>query len=131
MNLFYWSVRSFSRKGGDGVKGVDGWYHYFSQLRVSLNENLLQHPCNNISITSIPQLTNTFSYIYRLTIRISRDGNRLKYGFKRLLLNLYPKCNLHKQNLMYDFSVSVLKNLKKQSSEEMHIFKIYFQKSPA
>ena len=30
MDLLYWSVRSFSRKGGDGVKGLDGGYRFFS-----------------------------------------------------------------------------------------------------
>ena len=36
MDLIYWSVRSISSMGGDGVKVMDGGYRYFSQLRVTL-----------------------------------------------------------------------------------------------
>ena len=36
MDLNYWSVLSSSRRSGDEVKGVDGGYHYFSQLQISL-----------------------------------------------------------------------------------------------
>ena len=50
MDLIYWPVRSSSRRGKDGVKGVD---RYFSQKRhqfIRIVENLVQHPSNNISI---------------------------------------------------------------------------------
>ena len=36
MKLIYWPVRSSSRRGGDGVKRINGKHRYFSQLRVSL-----------------------------------------------------------------------------------------------
>ena len=52
MDLIYWSVRSSSRRGGDGVKG----YRCFSHLRPSLvrvHENLVQHPINNIWIGKV------------------------------------------------------------------------------
>ena len=39
MDIGYWSVRSSIKSGGDGVKGLDGGYHYFSQLRVSLYQS--------------------------------------------------------------------------------------------
>ena len=49
MDLINWSVRSSSRRGGDGVKGgvviLASFEFYFSRV----NENLLQHPCNYIS----------------------------------------------------------------------------------
>ena len=32
MDLIYWSVRSSSRRGGDGVKGVDVEYDYFNDF---------------------------------------------------------------------------------------------------
>ena len=35
MELTYWSVRSFSMSGGDGLNEVNGRYCYFSPLRVS------------------------------------------------------------------------------------------------
>ena len=34
MDITYWSVRSSSMKGGEGVKEVDEWDRYFSQLKV-------------------------------------------------------------------------------------------------
>ena len=39
MDLIYLSVLSSSRRAGDGVKGVDGGYCYFSQLRVLLYQS--------------------------------------------------------------------------------------------
>ncbi len=36
MEHIYWSVRPSSKRGGDGIKGVDGGYRYFSQLKVLL-----------------------------------------------------------------------------------------------
>ena len=40
MDLIYWSVRSFCKRGGYGVKGGE-WGNCFSQLQVLVNENLL------------------------------------------------------------------------------------------
>ena len=40
MDLFYWSVRSFYKRGGYGVKGGE-LGNYFSQLQVLVNQNLL------------------------------------------------------------------------------------------
>ena len=49
-DLINWSVRAFSRRKEDGVKGVDwGIVIYFSQLRA--DENLMYHPNKNISIS--------------------------------------------------------------------------------
>ena len=52
MDLIYWTVRLFSWDG-IGVKGVEGgivilasWELHF----IRVHENLVQHPCNNISI---------------------------------------------------------------------------------
>ena len=45
MDINYWSVHLFTRMGGDEVKGVNGGYRYFRQMRVnfiSVNENLVQ-----------------------------------------------------------------------------------------
>ena len=36
MDLIHWSVRSSSRKGGNGVKGMNGRDRYFRQLQISL-----------------------------------------------------------------------------------------------
>ena len=47
MDLIYLSVRLFSRRGGDELMEVE--YHF---IRFRVNENLLQHPSNNISIPS-------------------------------------------------------------------------------
>ena len=30
MDLIYWSIRSSSKRGGDGLKGMDEGYRYFS-----------------------------------------------------------------------------------------------------
>ena len=48
MNLFYWSVSVSSRIEGDVVKVVDGLL--LLQPTGRINENLVQHPNNNISI---------------------------------------------------------------------------------
>ena len=48
MDLIYWSVRSSSKRGGNGLN--EG-YRYFSQLLISHEYgNLVQHPYNNISL---------------------------------------------------------------------------------
>ena len=47
MVLVYWSFRSSTRRGGDGVNEVDGGYRYFSPLGVSLHGNLVQQPSSN------------------------------------------------------------------------------------
>ena len=44
MEFKYWSVLSYIRGVGDGVKEV------YRQQQISVNENLLQHPSNYISI---------------------------------------------------------------------------------
>ena len=36
MKIVYWSVRSFRKSGGDGVKQAEGGSNYFSPLQVSL-----------------------------------------------------------------------------------------------
>ena len=36
MDLIYWSVSSSSRRGGYGVKVVDGGYCYFSPMELAL-----------------------------------------------------------------------------------------------
>ena len=62
MELIYWSVRSSSRSGGDGVKGVEGGNRYFIPLRVSLfreQENLAKDPSNNIFIAILLFKLNT------------------------------------------------------------------------
>ena len=44
MERIYWSLSSSIITGGDGVKGVDGEYHYFSPLQVVIireRENLV------------------------------------------------------------------------------------------
>ena len=51
IELIYWTVRSSSRKGWDGIKGVDGGYHF-----IRVHENLVQHPTNNISIVLVQNL---------------------------------------------------------------------------
>ena len=43
MELIYGSVRSSSRKGGDGVKELDVFRF------IIVNRNMVQHPSNNIS----------------------------------------------------------------------------------
>ena len=48
MDLIYWSIRSSSKRDGDGVKGFDGGNRYFSQMRVL--ENMVQHSSNYIQI---------------------------------------------------------------------------------
>ena len=55
-----------SRRGRDEIKVVDGSYRYFSQLQVSfirVNENMAQHPSNNISIglLSLENIPLTFN----------------------------------------------------------------------
>ena len=53
MDLTYWSVCLFSRRGGNGVKKVDLGYRYYSQKRallIRVYENLVQHPSNDITI---------------------------------------------------------------------------------
>ena len=47
MEIIYWSIRLSSRRGVDGVKGMDGGrggYRYFSPQQD--HENLVQHPSN-------------------------------------------------------------------------------------
>ena len=65
MDLLYWSVRSSSWRGGDGVKGVDGGIvilvsceHHF----IRVHENLVQHPSNNISI-GLLEINNNLFYL--------------------------------------------------------------------
>ena len=53
MDLVYWSDSQSSRRGGDGVKGVEGVNRYFSlcfTLLCRVHEDLVKHPVNNISI---------------------------------------------------------------------------------
>ena len=47
MEFIYWSVRSSSKMGGDGLKRVEGGggYRYFSQLRVSLLSEIMKIWC--------------------------------------------------------------------------------------
>ena len=55
MVLSYRSVRSSSwRRGGNGLKEVDGGIIILASCAnhiIRVNENLVQHPSNNISIT--------------------------------------------------------------------------------
>ena len=49
MDIFYWSVRSFSRRGGNGIGNVvslDSCRFHVNRI----HENLVQHPSNIISI---------------------------------------------------------------------------------
>ena len=58
MDIIYRSVCAVHPEGVDGVKWVmGGGYRYFSQLRayfITVYENLVQHPSNNISIVIKP-----------------------------------------------------------------------------
>ena len=56
MDLIYWSVRLCSSRGGDEVKWVDGGYHYFSQLKVSLYYMKIRSNILAIMYISIPLL---------------------------------------------------------------------------
>ena len=57
MDLIYWSVHSYSRRGGENVEVVDRGYQYFlascEYYFVRVHENLVQHPSNNISIVNV------------------------------------------------------------------------------
>ena len=55
----YWQVRISGRWGGDGVKGVEWGYRYFSPLQVSLNKRTW-YPRNNLSILAISVLFSDF-----------------------------------------------------------------------
>ena len=53
MELIHWSVRLTSRRGEDGVKGMDGCIVILASCKyhfIRLHENMVQHPSNNISI---------------------------------------------------------------------------------
>ena len=53
MELVYWSVCSFSRRGGDLVKGMDGGMLILARCKihfVSEHENFGKDTSNNISI---------------------------------------------------------------------------------
>ena len=51
MDLISWSVHLSSRRGEDGVKGVEGWGLVSSEYQfIRVNENLVKHPSNYISI---------------------------------------------------------------------------------
>ena len=53
MDITYWSIHSFSRSGGYGVKRVVMGGSYHSQLQVSLirvHDYLVEYPSNNKSI---------------------------------------------------------------------------------
>ena len=54
MYIIFWSVRSSSKRGGDGVKRVDGVSLFQSAASITLfirvHENLVQRPRNNKSI---------------------------------------------------------------------------------
>ena len=39
VSSIYWSVRSTTKRGGDGVKGENWRFRYFSQLRASLYQS--------------------------------------------------------------------------------------------
>ena len=39
MDLIYWSVRSYNKRGEEGLNAVDGEYHYPSQLLESLYQS--------------------------------------------------------------------------------------------
>ena len=56
MDIIYWSVRSSSMRGGDGVNGVNGGYRSFCQLQV----NLVRDPSINKSILETHTHTQTF-----------------------------------------------------------------------
>ena len=52
MELIYWSIRSSSRRVVNGIKWVDGCIIIlgnFELYLISIHENLVQHPSNNIS----------------------------------------------------------------------------------
>ena len=51
MHLIYCSVRLSSRREEDVVKGVDGWYLYFSQLRALFLSEYMKIWCNIYVIT--------------------------------------------------------------------------------
>ena len=38
--LVFWSVRTFSRRGGDGVKGMEGGINYLARCKFYLLENM-------------------------------------------------------------------------------------------
>ena len=54
MVTIYWLFNSSRRRGWDRVKGVDGGnYQFLPAASITLlrgHKNLVQHPCNNISI---------------------------------------------------------------------------------
>ena len=67
------SIRSFSRRAGDGVKEVNG---YFSQQRVLLirvHENLVQHPTNNKPIVAKKKL-------FKLTLKRPSQNDDFNSG---------------------------------------------------
>ena len=65
MDLNNRSVCSSSRRGGDKVKGVDGGIVNLASV-LKVHKNLVEHPCNNISITLL-QLKRCLFY-YFITI---------------------------------------------------------------
>ena len=63
MDLIHWSVRSYSRRGWEGIKGKGCIVILASceQHFIGVHENLVQHQSNNISIqTSWEKLVDTF-----------------------------------------------------------------------
>ena len=46
VDLIYWSARSFSSRGWDGVKTVDKGHRYFRQLLASLHKGYMKIWCN-------------------------------------------------------------------------------------
>ena len=78
MHLIYWSVRSSRRRKGDWVNVLNGGYHFFSLLGLSLirvHENLVQHPIKYISIVA-----TLYSYSSKLYFTPIEDINRVFKG---------------------------------------------------
>ena len=72
MDLINWQVRSSIRRGGDGVKWLNGGYRYFSQLRVPLNidspyiiDSVKQENTQYANSKNLPLGSKTFSFLMK------------------------------------------------------------------
>ena len=58
MDLIYWSIRSFSRRGWDGIKGVEEGVvvilNNYKLRFIRVHDNFVQNPSNNNSIIKKP-----------------------------------------------------------------------------
>ena len=87
----YWSIRSSSRKGGDGVNGVDIEYRYFRQRRWCLKcfNNFMVIP--KTIIQNVEFVIHLFNKIYKKYIFLVKKYTYIQRHFKKIETTIFYK----------------------------------------